>query len=307
MAITVQPTQSSSWRRVVAELPFIPVAADWLELLASLLAQPLMFVSSLYIIAETVTPSLSWSLLDGTTKTVMSLAPEIILPGCFQQAQQSRRDGKERKAQLLFGLCGLFGLLTLVTFASFLWHFDGGLSNFILFVRCASGVSYTIILKIDKQQRHVSAQSAQPMTAVQPLPDLAAQIREAVRTEMQAFIAQSVSTAQSNVQVLVQNAQVAAPAPTAQPKRATKPAQTKVTEIAQIPEARTAQTDPALPTVHTLTAQSDEEKRKFAHGYITDYLRNHGKQPTLEQIMHSCDCAKNTAVRYRRECKEIAQ
>jgi hypothetical protein len=96
MAIIVKQGQgSTTWRRVIAELPFIPVVSDWLELLASLLAQPLMFVSSLYIIAETVMPGLaSWSTpLDVSTKAVMSLAPEIILPGCFQQAPREHDVG----------------------------------------------------------------------------------------------------------------------------------------------------------------------------------------------------------------------
>ncbi len=87
------PQHEWTLRRVVAELPFIPATSNWLKLLLALLAEPLMFLSSLSIIAETVLPgATTWpSLLINGPKTVMSLAPEIILPGCFQQAQFVRR------------------------------------------------------------------------------------------------------------------------------------------------------------------------------------------------------------------------
>ena len=78
----------------------------------------------------------------------MSLAPEIILPGCFQQAQRARRNGNVIKGNLLFCLCALFGLLTLITLASFIWHFSDAIANLILFIRCGAGISYTIILNI---------------------------------------------------------------------------------------------------------------------------------------------------------------
>ena len=146
--MTKQPIWT--FRRVVAELPFIPATSNWLKLLFSLLAEPLMFVASLCIIAETVLPGTStWpGILTKGPTVVMSLAPEIVLPGCFQQAQQALRRGNPLKGNLLFCLCALFGMLTLVTLASFLWHFSGAIDNLILFIRCGSGISYTIILNI---------------------------------------------------------------------------------------------------------------------------------------------------------------
>lgn len=146
-------TQSEiAWkaRRVIAELPFIPAASNWLKLLLSLLAEPLMFVSSLYIVAETVIPgAANWSaVLTNGTNTVMSLAPEIVLPGCFQQAQFAMNHGNKVRGYLLYGLCALFGLLTIVTLASFVWHFTAIVGATLLFIRCGSGISYTIILNI---------------------------------------------------------------------------------------------------------------------------------------------------------------
>ena len=148
------PHHQREWtfRRIVAELPFIPATSNWLKLLCSLLAEPLMFVSSLCIIAETVLPGAgTWpSILTNGPTTVMSLAPEIILPGCFQQAQRAHHKSDVLKGNLLFCLCALFGLLTLITLASFIWHFSGVIANLILFIRCGAGISYTIILNISE-------------------------------------------------------------------------------------------------------------------------------------------------------------
>ena len=115
-----------------------------------------MFISSLFIIAETVIPgATTWpSILTNGTKMVMSLAPEIILPGCFQQAQFARHNGNALKGKLLFCLCALFGLLTMVTLASFIWHFSGAVDNLVLFIRCGAGISYTIILNISGHDEH---------------------------------------------------------------------------------------------------------------------------------------------------------
>ncbi len=109
--MTTTNQQEWTFRRIVAELPFIPATSNWLKLLCSLLAEPLMFVSSLCIIAETVLPGApTWPpiLLNGP-KIVMSLAPEIILPGCFQQAQRARRTGDVIKGNsALLPLCAFW-------------------------------------------------------------------------------------------------------------------------------------------------------------------------------------------------------
>jgi hypothetical protein len=167
MTTTLPQQREKTFRRIVAELPFIPATSNWLKLLLSLLAEPLMFVSSLCIIAETVLPgATTWpSILTNGPKTVMSLAPEIILPGCFQQAQVAQRNDNIIKGNLLFCLCALFGLLTLITLASFIWHFSAAIVNLILFIRCGAGISYTIILNIsghDEQAIDSSQMPSQP-------------------------------------------------------------------------------------------------------------------------------------------------
>ena len=185
MKIIAKPGAAVDWRSAFAELVFIPIISDWLELLASRLAQPLMFMSSLYIIAETTIPGVAaWSAwLDLSARTSMSLAPEIILPGCFLQAQQAHRDDKDRKAKLLFTLFGLCIGLLAITLASFIWHFDGPINGVILFVRCGVGVAYTVVLKIDKESIAV----AQPAPALPTPEDLAMLIAQTVRSEVAAM------------------------------------------------------------------------------------------------------------------------
>jgi hypothetical protein len=166
MTIPAPHQREWTFRRVIAELPFIPATSNWLKLLLALLAEPLMFLSSLSIIAETVLPgATTWpGILTNGPKTVMSLAPEIILPGCFQQAQRARRNNDSIKGNLLFCLCALFGLLTLITLASFIWHFSAAIANLILFIRCGAGISYTIILNISGHDGYAPDPS-------QPVPD----------------------------------------------------------------------------------------------------------------------------------------
>jgi hypothetical protein len=170
MTALVPRQREWTFQYIVAELPFIPATSNWLKLLLSLLAEPLMFVSSLCIIAETVLPgATTWpSILINGPKIVMSLAPEIILPGCFQQAQQARNNGDVIKGNLLLCLCALFGLLTLITLASFIWHFSDAIANLILFIRCGAGISYTIILNISG---HDEQAIDPPQTPSQPAND----------------------------------------------------------------------------------------------------------------------------------------
>ncbi len=52
MTIPIIHQREWTFRRIVAELPFIPATSNWLKLLCSLLAETLMFVSSLCIIAD---------------------------------------------------------------------------------------------------------------------------------------------------------------------------------------------------------------------------------------------------------------
>jgi hypothetical protein len=220
--MTFIPSHQRKWtfRLVIAELPFIPATSNWLKLLLSLLAEPLMFVSSLCIIAETVLPgATTWpSILINGPKTVMSLAPEIILPGCFQQAQVAQRNGNAIKGKLLFCLCALFGLLTLITLASFIWHFSDAIANLILFIRCGAGISYTIILNISGHDENAIASPSMPSQPADD--DRIDQLTQTVNT-LTAQLTTVLSITQNNnflVAPLQEASQVEIPLPLALPE-----------------------------------------------------------------------------------------
>jgi hypothetical protein len=158
--------QNWTVRRVATELPFIPFASNWLKLLLSMLAEPMMFCSTLFIIGEAVIPGMAaWSpALNYGTQAIMSIAPEVILPGVYQQATFAWRHGNTTKAWLLYILCGVFGILTLVTVASFVWKF-AAIGTVILFIRCASGIAYTFVSNISDnrpQGIQIAPQGTQP-------------------------------------------------------------------------------------------------------------------------------------------------
>lgn len=203
--MTTKPGKASiDLSSALADLSFIPIVSDWLELLASRLAQPMMFIASLWIIAETTVPGADvWSpWLNTLTMTAMSMAPEVISPGCFIQAGRARKEGKENRAKLLFTLFGTcLGLLG-ITIAVAVWHLDAAfppVTGLILFIRCGVGIAYTVILKIDKESVAVVAQSTQALPTHEDLAVLIAQsVENAVaplRTELR------------SVQRFVQNAQ----------------------------------------------------------------------------------------------------
>jgi hypothetical protein len=131
----------------LSTLAFITRGGNWLFLLMSRLAEPLMFLSTLYVIAETVLPAMfkasSLVHLSGVSIT----APEVILPGCFMQARMA-----EEKQRWMYKSMGvLFILLTFVTLASFIWSFSAGVVAVILFFRCAAGVLYSLLVRISPQ------------------------------------------------------------------------------------------------------------------------------------------------------------
>ncbi|GCE15313.1 hypothetical protein [Tengunoibacter tsumagoiensis] len=153
MTTPAPPEEQWTPKRIIAELPFIPALSSWIKLLLSLLAEPMMFGSALFMIAETVIPSAAhWSpTLTYGAQTVMSIAPEIILAGALQLARKTQRSGNKVKAVLLFSLCSMFGLLTLITVASLIWDFSGIAGKFLLFLRVIAGIGYTIIVHLPEE------------------------------------------------------------------------------------------------------------------------------------------------------------
>lgn len=140
-----QPTRWERVKRAFADLAFITDAFKWFLLLLSRLAEPLMFLATLYVIAETVLPTIfAASLFHNVSDVciiVLNLAPEIIMPGCFLRARSVER----RDAWKFNGLGLLFLGLTLVTLVSFVYKASPQVIAVILLVRCAAGVLYALV------------------------------------------------------------------------------------------------------------------------------------------------------------------
>jgi hypothetical protein len=135
----------------LSTLAFITRGGNWLFLLLSRLAGPLMFLSTLYVIAETVLPAMfkvsSLVHLSSVSIIILNTAPEVILPGCFMQARMA----EENQRWMYKSMGVLFILLTFVTLASFIWSFSAGVVAVILFFRCAAGVLYSLLVRISPQ------------------------------------------------------------------------------------------------------------------------------------------------------------
>jgi len=140
-------TQETLWQRAqreATELAFITRAFAWFILLLSRLAEPLMFVATMYIIAQTVQPQIFsapfFAAIERASVIALNLAPEIIMPGCFLRARSAGGEGWKFK-----GLGFLFLVLTLVTLISFVYKASADVVLFILLIRCAAGVLYALV------------------------------------------------------------------------------------------------------------------------------------------------------------------
>jgi hypothetical protein len=150
--VTQQPTtRGEQLRQELITLAFITRAGNWLFLFMSRLGEPLMFLSTLYVIAETVLPGIFkapvFVQVSSVSVIVLNIAPEVILPGCFMQAGTA----SEQQRWMYKAMGCAFVALTFVTLASFIWDFPAGVVSVILFFRCAAGVLYSLLVRMTPQ------------------------------------------------------------------------------------------------------------------------------------------------------------
>lgn len=143
--------EQSKWKQLgdaVRELEVITALFSWLFNLLSRLAEPLMTLAVIYTIIVSGLPQTMVPALYNVALAVMIGAPEVILPGAFIMAGQQQQGGNKR-AWMLFGVCILFVLLTSLTLADLLiFHFDETGTSILMCVRCVTGVSYSILVRI---------------------------------------------------------------------------------------------------------------------------------------------------------------
>ncbi len=181
-----------------------------------------------------------------------------------------------------------------------------GINPVALFYERSAMVMLLIFMSGWLRDGSETPQSARPVAVAPTDEELRNMIAEIVKSEVQA-IAQSLSSQVRNeIHVLVQNAQVT---PAAQPTTQITEVRNRdeVLEIAQIAGQNT---DPVIPVAQPVpviaqAAQSEEsDARSRVQGYCAAYQREHGRMPTLDEVMTNCAVAKNTASKYRRELVE---
>lgn len=287
--------QGRDWKRIFTEMPFIAFTSNWIKLLLSLLAEPTMFISTLVIIAVTVIPgAASWPLwIAATAKLIMSIGPEIVLPGCFTLAQIARRDGNKTKSSLLFTLCVVFAFLTLVTLASFVWNLSGITGNAILFIRCAAGIGYTIILHI--HQAETPHQEPEPALPAPTQEELQQEIQNQVHAVLTPLV-QELTTSLQNQFIQFQNQNQPAQVNYEDIVKAVLP-HIRRTVISELPSTTTAQ---LLPEPRRRAAPVPKTREERLESAYQELLAN-GKTPSGQQLATLAKCNKKTALEWLKE------
>jgi hypothetical protein len=166
---TTSPTAARLPRdfwQTLKDLHFVTDFFSWLFALFSRLAEPLMLLCTLYIVAEAGVPAIALPALHNLAIGIMICAPEIILPGSFVVASRA-----QEHARLLFAVCWTFVALTLLTLISlFVWHFAGASLAWLMCARCAAAVGYSILMRVmshGQQVNQVQTVSAPDVLAVE--------------------------------------------------------------------------------------------------------------------------------------------
>ena len=168
---TTSPTAARLPRdfwQTLKDLHFVTDFFSWLFALFSRLAEPLMLLCTLYIVAEAGVPAIAQPALHNLAIGIMICAPEIILPGSFVVASRA-----QEHARLLFAVCWTFVALTLLTLISlFVWHFAGAALAWLMCARCAAAVGYSILMRVMSHGQQVN--QVQTVSA----PDVLASVTE---------------------------------------------------------------------------------------------------------------------------------
>ncbi len=147
MASITNPKEQGIWHEL-KELDFLNWFFSWFFLLLTQLSEPLMLLSTLYVIAETGVHAIASPGLHALAVGIMITAPEILLPGAFVKAAKTRDQGG-RFSVLLYVMCWTFVGLTLLTLADlFIWHLSGTPLACLMYARCAAAVGYSILMRV---------------------------------------------------------------------------------------------------------------------------------------------------------------
>src|SRR6266568_7354318 len=177
--IVNQPQARRDFWQALRELDFLSAFFSWFFMLLTRLAEPLMLLATLYVIAEAGVPAIALPALHNLAIGIMICAPEIILPGSFVVAARA-----QEHARLLFAICWIFVGLTLLTLISlFVWHFTGTSLAWLMCARCAAAVGYSILMRVMAHgQQVIQGQVVQQKAVEEQIAALAEQVQRITHT-----------------------------------------------------------------------------------------------------------------------------
>lgn len=198
------PLKEQIWH-AIRELHAITAFFTWLFLLASRLAEPLMTISSIYVIIEAGIPAASVAVLHDSALGIMISAPEIILPGAFILAAHERRQGNEQ-AWVIQLMCWAFVALTAATLATlFLWKdAPAWVINIVMWLRCVVSIGYSVLVRVLNQSGDGNIQRGQSQQVQDQVTKLLNQFREDLRGVQSQFYQGVQQVVQQEVQREIQ-------------------------------------------------------------------------------------------------------
>src|SRR6266446_3130411 len=318
---TAARTQHDFWQ-TLKDLHFVPDFFSWLFALFSRLAEPLMLLCTLYIVAEAGVPTIALPALHNLAIGILICAPEIILPGSFVVASRA-----QEHARLLFAVCWTFVALTLLTLISlFVWHFAGALLAWLMCARCAAAVGYSILMRVMSHGQQVNQVTRQMNQQRQEIEQCIAQLSDQVTTQLQAVqsqvreqvqVSQAIMLEQVTAQVQANQQSLAGQVQDGQAammERFTGQFAATVQEfkremrsaIAEAPMSSSPAPARQLRSVAPLVqkAPASEPAHEPVNVRVPRFIQeqvNQGHKPSLREIVEACHCSRNTAIRYRRE------
>ena len=308
MATIVEQSQERrGFWQALKELDFLSAFFSWFFMLLTRLSEPLMLLSTLYVVAEAGVPTIAVATLHNLAIGVMITAPEVILPGAFVVASRA-----QEHARMLFAMCWLFVVLTLLTLISlFVWHLEGASLQWLMCARCAAAVGYSILMRVMShgqvvhqvvQQQEMESRIEQAMNQFNTrLQEVQTELHQQVQQVVQSHVAEQVQASQST---LLEQVTMQITEGLQEFKRDMRAALAEAT-VSSSPASSSKGTR-QLHSVPTLVQSepANELASEPAGVRVPRFIQeqvNQGHKPTLSEIVDACQCSCNTAIRYRRD------
>src|SRR5579885_2645906 len=319
----------SYWERHPALLAFLRafLAGEWVTrtfawfyMMVSRFAGPTMTIAVGYLmlyaidshhgLATPVAHPSAWDSLAVGASDIINVTPELVFPGTVVLAILALLRRNWLHASLYATASLMFAVLTIMLLNAFMTDgiTDSFLSGMLLW-RAISALSYTVVAEVCSHHTEPPSDTGGQSQRVQSqLDDLVQQVNS-LQSELH-----SVHSELQRVQSTVQSQKVhPEPRPTSEPS--TEPDHKTVNQaeqerVNQLPEQHAEHTYRPQGTVNRaaegsvngqgkVNQRSEPCKGTQGQQFIRAEIAQ-GRTPTLDDIMETCQCSRNTAIRYRR-------